>query len=57
MNINGMFNEIWDSDTGVAVALEDESIEAKLINTLRHSEQGISNTKINNIFAFNPANE
>lgn len=57
MNINGCFNEIWDSDIGNAIVLDEEPVEAKLINTLRHSEQGISNTKINNIFAFNPANE
>jgi hypothetical protein len=57
MNLNGGFIERWDTDTGNEVTVYEEPIELNLTNTLRHGGQALSNTKINNLFAFDPQDE
>jgi hypothetical protein len=57
MNLNGIFLEQWDSDTGNEIAIDSEPIEQTFPDTLRHGGAALSNTKINNLFAFNPLDE
>jgi len=57
MNLNGNFLETWDSDTGQTVAIEENPIELNLTNSLRHGGQALTNTKVNNLFSFDPQNE
>ena len=57
MNLNGIFLETWDSDTGSATVLNADPKETDLTNAVRHSEQFIPNTGVNGMFAFDPLNE
>jgi hypothetical protein len=57
MNMNGIFQETWDSDIGGVVVLDLEPQEQVLSSSIRHSEQALAGTKINNIFTFDPLNQ
>lgn len=57
MNMNGTLLESWDNNIGNTVTIEEDPIEVNLTNSLRHGGQALSNTKINNLFAFNPQDE
>lgn len=56
MNLNGIFNENWNSDIGAATALEDLPQLLLQYRTYQHGEQYLEGTKINNLFAFNVDN-
>jgi hypothetical protein len=57
MNLNGIFQETWASDIGNVVVLDPEPQEQVLSSSIRHSEQYLTGTKINNIFTFDPLNQ
>jgi hypothetical protein len=57
MNLNGIFQETWASDIGSVVVLDPEPQEQVLSSSIRHSEQYLTGTKINNIFTFDPLNQ
>lgn len=57
MNLNGIFQETWDSDIGAVTVLNPDPQEQVLSSAIRHSEQAILGTKINNIFTFDPLNQ
>jgi hypothetical protein len=53
MSLNGNFIEKWDKDIGITTAIEEEPTSVTQQNTLAHGGAALSNTKINNLFAFN----
>jgi hypothetical protein len=57
MNLNGTYQEFWDSNVGNTIFIDENPVEKKLLNFTRHGEQYLLGTQINNIFAFNPLNE
>jgi hypothetical protein len=57
MNLNGTYQESWDSNVGNTVVIEENPVEKNLLSFTRHGEQYLLGTQINNIFAFNPLNE
>jgi len=56
MNLNGIFNENWNSDIGSATAINDQPQLLLQSRTYQHGEQYLEGTKINNLFAFNVDN-
>ena len=57
MNLNGTYQENWDSNVGNTIAIDQNPVEKNLLSFTRHGEQYLLGTQINNIFAFNPLNE
>jgi hypothetical protein len=57
MNLNGIYQEFWDSNVGNTISIDENPIEKNLLSFTRHGEQYLLGTQINNIFAFNPLNE
>jgi hypothetical protein len=57
MNLNGIYQENWDSNVGNTIAIDENPVEKNLLSFTRHGEQYLLGTQINNIFAFNPLNE
>lgn len=57
MNLNGIYQENWDSNIGNTIAIDENPVEKNLLSFTRHGEQYLLGTQINNIFAFNPLNE
>jgi hypothetical protein len=57
MNLNGVYQESWDSNVGNTISIDENPVEKNLLSFTRHGEQYLLGTQINNIFAFNPLNE
>ena len=57
MNLNGIYQESWDSNIGNTIAIDQNPVEKNLLSFTRHGEQYLLGTQINNIFAFNSLNE
>jgi hypothetical protein len=57
MNLNGIYQESWDSNVGNTIIIDQNPVEKNLLSFTRHGEQYLLGTQINNIFAFNPLNE
>ena len=54
MNLNGIYQEFWDSNVGNTISIDQNPVEKNLLSFTRHGEQYLLGTQINNIFAFNP---
>jgi hypothetical protein len=57
MNLNGIYQESWDSNVGNTISIDENPLEKNLLSFTRHGEQYLLGTQINNIFTFNPLNE
>lgn len=57
MNLNGIYQENWSSNVGNVVVIDQNPREQVLSSSVRHSEQALLGTKINNIFTFDPLNQ
>jgi hypothetical protein len=57
MNLNGIYQESWDSNVGNIISIDENPVEKNLLSFTRHGEQYLLGTQINNIFTFNPLNE